>query len=259
VSCRSSHHCSTPILRHFILPFANMDRRIEPELLDALPADDPRAIRSRRDLRRLNSLMGNVRLMTAALRTTVGERPPGQIVDLGAGDGTFMLRVAQRLFPCWQNVEMALLDRRGIVSAQTRRQFERLSWSVNAIEADVADWLAQPSSDRVDVMTSNLFLHHFSESSLAWLMQRVAEQTACFVACEPRRYPVALRATRWLRLIGCNWITRHDARASVRAGFNGQELSRLWPRGGDWQWQEKAAGLFSHCFVARRLGGEPSG
>ena len=73
------------------------------------------------------------------------------------------------------------------------------------------------------------------------LEQRVAEQTACFVACEPRRYPVALRATRWLRLIGCNWITRHDARASVRAGFNGQELSRLWPRGGDWQWQEKAA------------------
>ena len=44
-----------------------MQRRVEPELLDALPADDPRAVRSREDLRRINRLMGNQSVLGNAL------------------------------------------------------------------------------------------------------------------------------------------------------------------------------------------------
>ena len=36
-------------------------RVVIPELLDHLPADEPEALRSRRDLRRVNWLMGNER------------------------------------------------------------------------------------------------------------------------------------------------------------------------------------------------------
>ncbi len=35
-------------------------RRVEAETLDHLREDDPRAIRSRRDLRRINRIMGNL-------------------------------------------------------------------------------------------------------------------------------------------------------------------------------------------------------
>ena len=45
-----------------------MDRRVEPEFLDQLPAEDSRAIRSRRDLQRVNAWMGNVGTMARALR-----------------------------------------------------------------------------------------------------------------------------------------------------------------------------------------------
>jgi hypothetical protein len=38
-----------------------MLRQVLPEILDHLPADDPEAIGSRRDLRRINFLMGNKR------------------------------------------------------------------------------------------------------------------------------------------------------------------------------------------------------
>jgi hypothetical protein len=44
-----------------------MERVVQPELLDELPARDPRAARSRRDLRRLNMLMGHHRIMANAL------------------------------------------------------------------------------------------------------------------------------------------------------------------------------------------------
>ena len=40
-----------------------MKRIVQPELLDALPPDDPRAVRSRRDLRRVNAWMRNHTIM----------------------------------------------------------------------------------------------------------------------------------------------------------------------------------------------------
>src|SRR5215471_2798614 len=42
-------------------------RRVEPELLDQLPADDPRAIRARRDVGRANTLMMNAGIIASAL------------------------------------------------------------------------------------------------------------------------------------------------------------------------------------------------
>lgn len=229
-----------------------MNRQVQSELLDQLPANDPRAIRSRRDLRRVNALMGNVRVLASAVRPRFDGPPPGRIADLGAGDGTLMLRLARRLSARWRNVQVALVDRQAIVSAETCRQFDALSWNATVIRADVFDWLAQPSNTRIDLITTNLFLHHFCDSTLARLLQAVAHRTNCFAACEPRRYLAALGFSRSLWLIGGNAITRHDAAASVRAGFQGAELSALWPRNGEWQLVERAVGLFSHCFVAQR-------
>ena len=246
-----------PILQNSIAPLANMNRRVEPELLDELPSTDPRAIRSRRDLRRVNALMGNAGVIARAVLQACGGRPPRQLVDLGAGDGTLMLRLAKRLSPAWPNVAVTLVDRQDIVNAETRREFEALSWSVRSVAVDVFDWLARRPDPRVDLVTANLFLHHFADHALRRLMELVSGRTNCFAACEPRRYPAALRASRWLWLLGCNQVTRHDAVASVRAGFDGPELSALWPGKGSWRFREEGVGLFSHRFVAQRLNGAP--
>ena len=50
-------------------------RRVEDETLDHLPEDDPRAIRSRRDLRRINRIMGNDSIVDALLSGSLA-RPP---------------------------------------------------------------------------------------------------------------------------------------------------------------------------------------
>src|SRR5665213_1028567 len=49
-----------------------MKRIVEPELLDALPPDDPSAIRSRQDLRRVNAWMRNHELRARALKKKPG-------------------------------------------------------------------------------------------------------------------------------------------------------------------------------------------
>jgi hypothetical protein len=101
-------------------------------------------------------------------------------------------------------------------------------------------------------MLANLFLHHFHEAQLAELLRGAARQTRVFIAAEPRRSPRSLLFSRLLCLIGCNRVTRHDAPVSVRAGFTGSELLRLWPDGQGWTLQERPAGWFSHLFVAQR-------
>ena len=101
-------------------------------------------------------------------------------------------------------------------------------------------------------MIANLFLHHFEDSPLRALLEQVSTRAELFVACEPRRDWLTLRASRLVGWIGCNAVTRHDAPISVRAGFAGHELSALWPAGGDWHTEEGPVGPFSHHFVAWR-------
>ena len=232
-----------------------MVRRVEPEWLDELPADDPRAMRSRRDLRRVNACMLQPGIMARHLRKHYGQQAPCSILDLGAGDGTFMRNVARRLASRWRGVTAILLDRQAIVSPQTRADFEALQWKVETMTADVLHALQSAELPRVDIITANLFLHHFQHDQLAPLLAHAARHTGLFVACEPRRAALGLIGSRLCWAIGCNDVSRHDAAVSVRAGFRDNELSDLWPRHRQWDLHEHATGLFSHCFVARRADG----
>jgi hypothetical protein len=228
-----------------------MRRRVLPELLDELAPDDPRAVRSRGDLRRVNKLMGNADIMARALggkRVTV----PFSILELGGGDGTFLLELAKRLAPVLGPARAVLVDQQSLVSPTTRNALDALSWQVHAVKADAFEWLQQRGPDPADITIANLFLHHFEGERLATLLRDASRQTRTFAACEPRRSGAALAAASLMGVIGCNSVTVHDARISVRAGFRDHELSSIWPGGNGWALDERKAGRFTHCFVARR-------
>ena len=226
-----------------------MLRAIERELLDDLPADDPRAMHSRRDLRRVNAWMGHAGIMAAILEPVFRQRPPESIVELGAGDGTFLLRLAERLGPRWQPSRVTLVDQQQLLDDRTRTAFDARSWRVESRRIDLFDWM-ESQAEPIDLVIANLFLHHFVEVDLQRLFARLSTLTGFFLACEPRRSPLALGATSLTWLIGCNDLTRHDARLSVRAGFADSELSRLWPGGAEWHLTERGAGWVTHCFTA---------
>ncbi|MHB1309974.1 MAG: class I SAM-dependent methyltransferase [Limisphaerales bacterium] len=232
-----------------------MRRVVEPELLDGLPPSDPRAVGSRADLRRLNVLMGHPGVLTRAFRRQHEANPfqsrALRLVELGAGDGTLMLRLARRWSVLGLKAQVTLLDRQNLVSIETRRAFTALHWSVESVTSEVFDWLNSPAPI-ADVMLANLFLHHFQAERLAALLRLAAPRTSLFLAVEPRRSPFALTAARSLALLGCNAVTRHDAVVSVRAGFADHELSALWPKTTEWELSEKSVGLFSHGFFAKR-------
>lgn len=225
-----------------------MLRRVEPEWLDELSADDPRAMRSRGDLRRINGLMGNARIIAGEVRRAY---PQGlrTIAELGAGDGVLAARIAPAL---GRHVHMTLVDQQDIVSAATINEMAAHGVDSRIVRADVFDWLGRDERGLFDAVVANLFLHHFERERLAELLRLVARRTRLFIACEPRRSALALTGSRLLGLIGCNDVTRHDAVASVRAGFHDGELSRSWPDEPGWTLAEDSRAPFSHCFVARR-------
>src|SRR5262245_60803793 len=105
-----------------------MRREIQPEILDRLPADDPRAIQSRRDLRKINAFMGHAGMVTRAMH--IARPMPRHIVELGTGDGTLLLRVARRLGRSHARIRAVLVDRHPSVSAKTRDTFRALGWDV---------------------------------------------------------------------------------------------------------------------------------
>lgn len=229
-----------------------MERCVSPELLDTLLPTNACAAQSRHDLQRVNAWMGHSGLVARALRCACPGQPGRRVVELGAGDGRFFLGVARRLSEVWQGTTAVLLDRLQVVSAETRQGFEALGWRTEVVQAEALDWLARPDSPACDIMLANLFLHHFRDPQLAELLRGVARQARVFIAAEPRRSPRSLLFSRLLWLIGCNQVTRHDAPVSVRAGFAGLELSRLWPAGKGWRLKERPFGLFSHLLVAQR-------
>ena len=69
-----------------------MKRLVEPEILDGLPSTDPAARRSRRDLRRINFLMGNFRW----LRRWILRLNADAVTEIGAGDGAFLAALWER-------------------------------------------------------------------------------------------------------------------------------------------------------------------
>jgi hypothetical protein len=221
-----------------------MNRTLEPELLDELPAADPRAIRSRRDLRRINSLMGNARI----LKRFLDPRWFGDfitLVEIGAGDGNIGLQIAEHFSRAGIAGRLILIDQQPVCS---KAMIAPENWSCEVIQADVFAWLE--TVPKVDVIIANLFLHHFEGEQLRNLVSGIARSTNVFAAVDPLRGQFASWFSRKVWVIGCNEVTCHDAEISVKAGFVGDELSQLWPRG--WTLTEKRAGLFSHFFGAIR-------
>lgn len=194
-----------------------MKRVVVPEILDHLASDDAEARRSRRDLRRINFLMGNERWVLAVAGGFSKETEKG-IVEIGAGDGMLCAKLAQR-FP---QAVVAAYD----LAPRPMDLEPRVAWHRG-------DLFEVPPPQRGGVLVANLFLHHFEGEALAAL-GRWMENFEVLVFNEPDRCrtPHVLGALMhpWI-----NRVTRHDMHVSIRAGFAVGEIAgflgldeRLW-------------------------------
>ena len=179
-------------------------------------------MRSRADLRRVNALMGNARIIARHLGQA------SRIADLGGGDGSLMRAVARKL---GRGLEVTNVDR--------------------IAGREVFEFLAAPGRP-LDAIVANLFLHHLTQADLRRLFRLAAQRAPLFVACEPRRSRFALAGSRLM------WSHRLQRRHAPRRGDQrARRLQRRRAVGGMAEARELDAerarrAPFSQLFVARR-------
>lgn len=195
------------------------ERVVNPEILDSLDATDPAAIRSRKDLRRINWFM---RGETWIIKQLEGIENLTKVVEIGAGDG-HLASLIKKKYPNIEVIAIDLLDRPEGVS-------EDVKWrSEDVMKCDCFD------SDTI--LVANLFIHHLDDEDLYNLGEKISDCRAIIMA-EPHRY--------WFsKLLGyfmfpfINHVTKHDMIVSIDAGFRFGELAGLIDV--DWHWDERAA------------------
>jgi hypothetical protein len=184
-------------------------RLVEDEWLDHLPADDPTARRSRRDLRLINALMGNERWVLRALRRQLSG--PAVVHEWGAGDGALTRQLA------------SVAAEGSVIGYDLQARSADLPAGIGWRQGDLT--LVPPpvrEAARTAVLVVNLFLHHFAERCPA-AFQAWWPQLDLIIINEPWRLPLA---HFWGRLLHplINDVTRHDMHVSIRAGFAGDEM-----------------------------------
>lgn len=187
-------------------------RKLTPEILDHLPADDPSAIRSRRDLLVINRLAGNFRWLEKSLNQldTLNGKVP--VFELGAGDGAFAKYLATR-HPSVDYTALDLAPRPDDFPSQWK-------WCQQNVFEDF------PLADN-SVVIANLFLHHFETEQLQQLGDRFSQCRHMLFNEPERNYlyrGLGYIAQTFLRF---NHVTRHDMHVSIEAGFKGNELVEM--------------------------------
>lgn len=193
-----------------------MSRIVEPEILDGLSPDDPAAIRSRRDLRLINKIMGGQKWILNQLSKMPNVR---KVVELGAGDGELCNRIKARLGDC-EVVALDLVPRPDTVR-------DDVKW----VSESVLDF---DGFDEDCIVVANLFIHHLQDDQLALLGEKLKSAGGILFA-EPYRGNVAL-CTSKVMVPFVNHVTRHDMPVSIRAGFYKDEVPNLL--GSDFVWEE---------------------
>ena len=212
-----------------------MQREIQPELLDTLPADHPDALHNRRDLRLTNHLMGNYRWFARTLPRYLHKGERG--LEIGAGTGELGCRLGSA----------------GIALDGLDLWPRPANWPVTS-EWHRADLLTFEHYDRYPAVMGNLIFHQFSHEELAALGRKLALSARLIVASEPvrRRFSQVFFA-RVGPLFGVNHVSLHDAHVSIAAGFCDEELPQLLGLSAvEWKWKCFSTMLGAYRMIAVR-------
>ena len=187
-----------------------MERILEPEILDHLPADHPAAIRSRRDLRLANWAMGNHRWIARRLRRLL--QPGWRVLEIGSGDGTLLHHLLDR----------GVCGAEQLIGIDLAPRPDDLAAGITWVQQDI---FADKQLPEAEIVVATLVLHHFTPEQLALLGRRAGQGRRAMLVCETARKTSFLaQGFVFSTLVDFDYISCHDMLISIRAGFRDDEL-----------------------------------
>lgn len=194
-----------------------MVRTVIPEILDSLDVDDVRALRSRKDLRLINTFMRGQQWILSELDRLVTE--DSEIIELGAGSGELISQITHRFPDC----AVKAID----LVAKPNAVPESVTWHQG-------DLFQFDGFTENSIVVANLFVHHLKEDQLERLAILLS-QVRGIIFAEPKRAFVP-QVMGYFIFPFINDVTRHDMIVSIRAGFVKGELPAFFRN--QFQWSE---------------------
>ena len=190
-----------------------MIRTVKPEILDQLPENHPDALHNRRDLLIFNHLMGNFRWFNSELKKRLVDSD--RLLEIGAGMGDLGR---------WLNPRV--LNKQG-VSIDGLDQWSRPTHWPELWNWHQGDLRSFDGYDRYNIVLANLVLHQFEDQELHRLGQEIGKCAKLILISEPARRKLHLFQIKLATILGTSYVTKHDARVSIEAGFINDELPEL--------------------------------
>jgi SAM-dependent methyltransferase len=192
-------------------------RRIKPELLEHLTAEDARE--NLADLIRLNARFGGHAVLRSALREVVEPSEAFTLLDVGCASGD-TARLIGRTYPA---ARITSLDN-SLITIKDAPQPKLIG---DAFDLPLA-------AGSFDLVMCSLLLHHFPDELISKLLATFyATARRALVVCDLERHVVPFLFLPLSKpLLGWCDVTVHDGMASVRAGFRRAELKALASKAG---------------------------
>ena len=103
--------------------------------------------------------------MTRTLQENLPGSDAQEIVELGAGDGHFLLSVAKSLNGNLSRAQATLVDRLDTVDPQVCDEFNRLGWRVQTKVAEANEWLREATPENQKPSSAICSFTSFKQSS----------------------------------------------------------------------------------------------
>ncbi|WP_458093550.1 methyltransferase domain-containing protein [Roseomonas sp. WA12] len=206
-------------------------RSSAPEIMDDAAQDFSAFSSALRDLERINRVSlayrPTLRWLDALARRTGARRL--SVLDVGAGGGDMLARVADWGLRRGVAVELAALDRSPHAAAHARARHPGLP--VRWITADLFDL---DPAERYDAVICALFTHHLDDDLLLrFLRWMEARARLGWLVSDLHRHPIPW-ATVWagVRLLRMDPMVVHDSTVSIARGFSRADWEQLISQAG---------------------------
>jgi ubiquinone/menaquinone biosynthesis C-methylase UbiE len=210
------------------------------ELLDG-PLDDDAALAGNlRDLRRINRLLGGVRLSRLAIDLLLRVAPthldlsPTSIIDVGTGAVDIPVALLADARRRGRRLEIIAIDARPEV-LETARAIRPALGRVPGLALGVSDGRSLPHPDRsIDIAHASLLLHHLEPDDAVALLVEMARVARVGIVVNDLNRGRMHWLGAWLigHLLTRNRYTRRDGPLSVRRAYTRREMRGLLDRAG---------------------------
>jgi SAM-dependent methyltransferase len=206
------------------------------ELLDAATLDEPALRRNLADIRRINLLLGwtafTVREVARQARAVARPRLDGRLtfslLDVASGSADIPLAIARWAERAGHAARIVASDISPQIVAIATEQ--AAGTPTLRIERQDALALAYPAAS-FDLALCTLALHHFDPEPAVTLLRELARVGRRVLVFDVERSRLAdLGALALTQALRMNYMTRHDAPASVRRAYRAPELRLLAER-----------------------------